>query len=229
MAVRYYDDAIIQKLQKWVPESSKLRVLHPDESRRLFELTAADNNDKPLQLPFIALSRDNTIELQSTVKQFKSFNGVKLPNNSGALTVDDLNTTKVLNAIPIRLNYQLDIYAKKEEECEEYVRNFLFKLINNPVIMIDIPYNGANIQHIANIRIMSSIADTSAISERLFSGQFSRWTIQMEIQDAFLFSIPYKHNWKITEIGLSTTDDLKKDYKFDEQEESTDCCSLTKD
>ena len=226
MAVRYYDDAIIQKLKRWIPENSSLRVLHPDESKRLFELVATDNNDKPLQLPFIALSRDNNIELLSTVKQLKSFNGAKL--SGGAMTVDDLNTSKVLNAIPIKLNYQLDIYAKKAEDCDEYVRNFLFKLINNPVIMIDIPYNGTNIQHIANIRILNTISDTSAISERLFSGQFSRWTIQFEIQDAFLFSIPYKRNWKITDIGLSTTADLSLDVKYDEQEGNTDCCSIIK-
>ena len=144
------------------------------------------------------------------------------------MTVDDLNTSKVLNAIPIKLNYQLDIYAKKAEDCDEYVRNFLFKLINNPVIMIDIPYNGTNIQHIANIRILNTISDTSAISERLFSGQFSRWTIQFEIQDAFLFSIPYKRNWKITDIGLSTTADLSLDVKYDEQEEAVDCCNIIK-
>ena len=94
--------------------------------------------------------------------------------------------------------------------------------------MIDIPYNGTNIQHIANIRILNTISDTSAISERLFSGQFSRWTIQFEIQDAFLFSIPYKRNWKITDIGLSTTADLSLDAKYDEQEDNTDCCSIIK-
>ena len=40
------------------------------------------------------------------------------------------------------------------------------------------------------------MSDTSAISERIFSGQFTRWTIQLEIQDAFLFSTPYRKNWK---------------------------------
>jgi hypothetical protein len=31
----------------------------------------------------------------------------------------------------------------------------------------------------------------------LFVGQFTRWTIQMEIQDAFLYNVPYRKNWKI--------------------------------
>ena len=38
MAIRYYDDALIYKLKKWIPENTNLRVLKPDESKRLFEL-----------------------------------------------------------------------------------------------------------------------------------------------------------------------------------------------
>ena len=103
----------------------------------------------------------------------------------------------LLNVIPIRIQYNLDIYTKTLEENDEYVRQYLFKLINNPVIKIQIPYNDSYIEHIANIRVLSTVSDTSAISERIFSGQFTRYTIQLEIQDAFLFSIPYKKNWKM--------------------------------
>jgi hypothetical protein len=44
---------------------------------------------------------------------------------------------------------------------------------------------------------LSSVSDTSDISERIFPGQFYCWTIQLEIQDAFLFSLPYRQNWKL--------------------------------
>jgi hypothetical protein len=79
-----------------------------------------------------------------------------------------------LNAIPIKLQYQLDIYTKTAEAGDEYLRQFLFKLINNPAIKIIIPYNGINVEQIANIRVLNSVTDTSAISERLFPGQFTR-------------------------------------------------------
>lgn len=211
MACRYYDDIIVKKLQKWIPEASKLRVLKPDETKRLFELTANDNADQAFKLPFIALSRNNDIELLSTVKQPKSYDGLKLIRGSAK--------TLQLNVIPIKLQYNLDIYTKKYEEGDEYVRNFLFKLINNPLLIIDIPYSSSDyddvtdtktgkteaiLRHTANIRVLSTISDTSSISERIFSGQFTRWTIQFEIQDAFLFSIPYKTNWQ-----LYTDEDLK--------------------
>ena len=189
MACRYYDDLIVGKLKKWLPDNSNLRVLKPDETKRLFELTADDNKDAKFKLPFIAVSRNNDIELLLNIKNPRSFDGLKIGQTA--------DQTIQMNVIPIRLQYNLDIYTKTYEECCEYVREFLFKLINNPAIKIDIPYNDTHIEHIANIRVLNTVSDTSAISERLFSGQFTRYTIQLEIQDAFLFSIPYRKNWKM--------------------------------
>lgn len=203
MACRYYDDILIEKLKHWVPEASNLRVLKPEESERLFKLTADDNADANFKMPFMALSRDTDIELSQNIKTNKSFDGLKLLQNS--------EQTIELNVIPIKLSYQLDIYTKKQEEADEYVREFLFKLINNPLIKIEIPYNDTKILHTANIRVLSTVSDTSDIGERVFSGQFTRWTIQLEIQDAFLFSIPYRKNWKF--IIEDTTIEVSKNIK----------------
>ena len=192
MACRYYDDLIVEKLKRWLPEASTLRVLKPDETKRLFELAAEDSNDSPLKLPVLAVSRSTDIELLSNVKSPKSFDGVRLLDKNNNVVS---NKTALFNVLPIKLSYQLDIYTKTAEEGDEYLRNFLFKLINNPVLKILIPYNNVNLEHIANIRVLNQVSDTSAINERIFSGQFTRWTIQLEIQDAFLFNIPYKKNW----------------------------------
>jgi hypothetical protein len=136
----------------------------------------------------IALSRSSDIELLSTVKQPRSFNGLKLFHNDmllpdlsnlkGAQYREAMNklpaTVAHFNVIPIKLVYQLDIYTKTTEEADEYIRTFLFKLINNPVIKIKIPYNDIQIEHIANLRVLPTVSDNSSISERIFSGQFSR-------------------------------------------------------
>lgn len=201
MAIRYYDDAIVAKIQKWLPTASNLRVLKPEESNRFYKLTADDNKDTKFKLPLIALSRSNDLPLLSNIKQSKSFDGLKLHSDE-AVTVH-------LNIIPVLPSYQLDIYTKTAEEGDEYIRNFLFKLINNPKIIIEIPYNDLKIKHVANIRILDTVSDTSNISEHLFPGQFTRWTIQMEVHDAFLFSIPYKNNWHfVLDNELEITDDL---------------------
>lgn len=199
MALNYYDDAIVYKLKKWISDDSNLRILRPDETKRLFEVIADDKDDKQFKLPFIALSRQNDIELLENIKQSRSFDGLKI--------FGDVTQTAQMNVLPVKLQYQLDIYTKKYDEGDEYLRNFLFKLINNPTILIEIPYNGADIHHIANIRVLNQISDTSSIQERIFSGQFTRWTIQFELQDAFLFSIPYKKNWKIMGVEVDVLQD----------------------
>ena len=206
MAISYYDEAVTQKIKGWLADSSRLRVLSPDESTRLIQLHAEDTNDQPLELPLISISRNKDIEIESTIKQNKSFDGLVIGK-------DIANATTIhLNVIPVKTTYQLDIYTKKRIEADEYVRQYLFKLINNPQIIIEIPYNSANInyvvRHTANLRVLSTVSDTSDISTHVFPGQFYKWTIQLELQDGFLFSIPHKQNWKFIGYEVSLVDKI---------------------
>jgi hypothetical protein len=200
MAISYYDDAITQKIKGWLADSSRLRVLSPDESTRLIQLQAEDSNDEPLQLPLISISRNKDIEIESAIKQNKSFDGLVIAQNEKA--------TVHLNVIPIKTTYQLDIYTKKRIEADEYVRQYLFKLINNPQIIIEIPYNNYIVKHTANLRVLNTISDTSDIATHIFPGQFYKWTIQLELQDGFLFSIPQKQKWKIIGVDVAAVDKI---------------------
>jgi hypothetical protein len=206
MAISYYDEAVTQKIKNWLADSSKLRVLSPDESNRLIQLMAEDSNDKPVKLPVIAISRNKDIELESAIKQNKSFDGFILNHDAKAAT------TVHMNVIPIKTTYQLDIYTKKRIEADEYVRQYLFKLINNPQIIIDIPYNSHNnnyiLRHTANLRVLNTISDTSDIPTHIFSGQFYKWTIQLELQDGFLFSVPQKQGWRIASVEVVAADKI---------------------
>lgn len=202
MAINYYDEAITQKIKGWLADSSKLRVLSPDESTRLIQLNAEDSNDEPLKLPLIAISRNPDIEIESAIKQNKSFDGL-------VISKDAANATTVhLNVIPIKTTYQLDIYTKQRIEVDEYVRQYLFKLINNPQIIIEIPYNNYVVRHTANLRVLNTVSDTSDISTHIFPGQFYKWTIQLELQDGFLFSIPQKQNWRFVGCEVSLADKI---------------------
>ena len=136
MALSYYDEAITAKIKGWLADSSKLRVLSPEETTKLVQLQAEDNQDEPLKLPLLTLSRNKDIEIESAIKQNRSFDGLILE------TDEDKSETIHMNVIPVKTTYQLDIYTKTRIESDEYVRQYLFKLINNPQIIIDIPYNG---------------------------------------------------------------------------------------
>lgn len=203
MAINYYDEAITAKIKSWLADSSKLRVLSPDESTRLIQLKAEDSGDATLKLPLVSLSRNKDIEIESAIKQNKSFDGLIIQSDK------ETATTVHMNVIPIKTTYQLDIYTKKKIEADEYVRQYLFKLINNPQIIIDIPYNGYFIRHTANLRVLNTISDTSDISTHLFSGQFYRWTIQLELQDGFLFSLPQKQGWRFVGLDVTIADKIE--------------------
>ena len=205
MAISYYDEAITQKIKNWLADSSKLRVLSPDESNRLIQLAADDSNDAPLKLPIIAISRNKDIELESAIKQNKSFDGYILDSNATRAT------TVHMNVIPIKTTYQLDIYTKKRIEADEYVRQYLFKLINNPQIIVEVPYphkDNCVLRHTANLRVLNTISDTSDIPTHIFAGQFYKWTIQLELQDGFLFSIPQKGGWRLVGIEVTAADKI---------------------
>lgn len=198
MSIRFYDDAIAEKLAKWIPDNNKMRILKPNESKRLFELLAVDSGDKKIKLPLVALSRNPQIEMLLSTKNLRSFNGIKLAATEAQ--------TLLMNIIPVKVMYQLDIYTKTYDQGDQLLRNFVFKLVNNPKFVVTVPYNGADIQHTANLRLLPNLSDTSQIAQRTFVGQFTRWSIQLELQDAFMFNLPYKANSYIEQGILQVAD-----------------------
>lgn len=197
MGVRLYDDALVEKLKKWIRDP-KLRILKPNEVKRLFEVKAEDNNDKPLTLPLISIARDPSVGLDVAHKRSLSCDGLRLDGND--------KTTVQLDAIPININYQIDIYTQKFDEGDEYLRNFIFNIVNHPKLTISIPYNDINIQHYAYLKLQPELTDNSDIAERFFPDQFTRWSIRIAITDAFLFSVPVRTNKQLIGVELKVRD-----------------------
>ena len=121
MSIRLYDDAIYKKIKRWVKDPN-MKILSPSESTRLFQLRADQTNDKPIVLPMIAISRGSNINVNATKRAM---------TEDGQHVYATEDRSLVLNAIPMELSYQLDIYCKYFEEADEYLRNFLFNLIKD--------------------------------------------------------------------------------------------------
>lgn len=181
MSIRYYDEALVDKIKRWVKDPN-LQIIKPEESTRLFEMVADENKDQPLSLPLISISRDRSIEIINTQKQIKTFQGF---NQS-----DKESINIPANVIPINVGYQIDIYTKGMIEADEYVRNFVFNFINYPRMKINIPYNNLNVEHVVDLHLDSNIADNSDIKEHLFSDEFVRFTLKINLEGAYLFSLP---------------------------------------
>lgn len=189
MSAYIYDTALLNKFKRWT-NNTKVTIVGPDESRRLFQVLSDKSNDSNIQFPLVSLRRSLGFDLDIRGKRPLSFDGLTKESNS--------QKTMLINAIPIVLHYQLDVYTRYYQEAEEYMRNFLFNIINYPKLEITIVYHDSNIEHVANILPGDTVVDNSFnTSERLSPGQFTRLSYQFSIPDAYLWDIKIKDNKEI--------------------------------
>ena len=196
MSFALYDKAVGDKISKWVVDP-KLRIIYPDETKRLFQYTADEQNDI-LTLPLISISRDRNIEIKLKNRRYAERTGLTFNHT------DD--RADHLNHIPIILRYQIDIYTRYREEAEEYVRNFIFNIINYPTLVIQIPYHESGLEQSSFMELEDQIQDNSDIPERLVPGQFTRMTINFTLKDAQLFSYTGEVIPKVTTIEVAASD-----------------------
>lgn len=208
MGVRYYDEALLNKLKKWTA-GTEMQITGVNETKRLFEVLADKNDDRQIQLPIIALSRQGGYVILNKNKQPLSF--------AGSTMVQNEQRGAKLNAIPIGISYQLDIYTRYLEEADEYARNIVFNIINYPKLTIEIPYESLGLLHDANIRLKTDVEDNSDIPERLIPGQFTRLTIGIDIDDAYLFDVRIKDNLSIVESRIDIHTQLPEGDKIDRE------------
>lgn len=213
MSVSLYDKALVNKIKGWIIDPN-LVVLGPDETSQLFAWRSDINNDKPISLPLVSLTRDSDITIDIKAKRELSYQG-KMFNSDG-------KTSDHLNAIPITINYQLDIYTRYRAEADEYLRNFVFNFVNHPKMTIDIPYNDCHLQQDSFISLEGTVSDNSSIPERLIPGQFTRYSIGLTLNDAYLFSYNFKETASVQLEGIEAnkklyikTPDFSKDSDFE--------------
>lgn len=194
MSVKLYDDALLEKLKEWTKRVKNMHVYGPGDTVQLFEISADESGDKPIKLPLISLTRPGGYTILNTNKNVRTYDG--------AMTDSNEEYSLTLNSIPIQINYQLDIYTRKMEEADVYTRELIFNIINHPTLKIIIPYNGLDREHVATIRIADSVEDNSSVPEMHFKyGQFTRFTLNINIDDAYLWSVRKRDNVYIEDVA----------------------------
>ena len=194
MSTYLYDEALENKIKYWT-EDTNVHIYGPNQTRRLFMTIANETNDKPIELPLISISR---------IGGFNILNQSKQPLAYSALTIQ-ANQEKgmKLNAIPIDLQYQIDVYARYYKDADEIARNLVFNFIRYPKIQITVPYYEQNILHSSKISLSSEVQDNSDIPERLIAGQFTRLSFSIHIDDAYLWDIRIGETIRITDVDIA--------------------------
>lgn len=197
MSIALYDKALLDKISTWTKDTN-VHVYSVDQTTRLFEMELDEKNDKPIQFPLIGISRNGGYRVTVRGKRPMSFDGFTLDAS--------IKKSVQLNCIPISISYQLDVYTRYLEEADEITRNLVFNIINYPKLTVQIPYNSQNCQiilHDSNIRMEEEISDNSGIPERLSLGQFTRLSIPLTIDDAYLWDTRVRNNlmleWRLEE------------------------------
>ena len=196
MSLTLYDRAIAEKIKSWVLDT-ETTVFTVEETREVFKVRADKTDDRPIQLPLITINRARESEILLTTNRAMTRAGMTFNSENGV--------SDHLNAVPISIVYNINIYCRTLEQADEYVRNFVFNIINYPRIIISIPYNNSNLSYTSFMSIQSTIADNSDIEERLVPGQFSRFTISVALNDAYFFSYNRRKSPKIV-IGAIVLD-----------------------
>lgn len=199
MSAYLYDNALIEKFNRWT-EKTNVHIYGPNETRQLFQLIADTNEDKPIALPIITLVRNGGYEIINTNKRPLTYDG-RFELSEDSKGIKDKYAIQ-LNAIPIQLEYQVNVYARKYQEADAYMREIVFNLVNYPKLSITIPYHQANIVHDSSIEISSTVEDNSDISERLVPDQFTRLSLSFSVVDAYLWDTRLKPYLDLNVDGL---------------------------
>lgn len=201
MSAYLYDRALVEKFKKWT-SSSKTQIYGPSETRRLYEIIADETTDS-VKLPLIAISRDAGYEIinDGRTRRPLSYDGIDRSYD------EQTNSMIIVNAIPISLVYQIDVYARKMEEADILMRNLVFNIVNYPAMKISVP--DADMEHTARIQLGSTtINDNSNISERFIEGNLTVLSATISIDDAYLWDVRQHRNAEV-EIRIDDTYEVR--------------------
>ena len=208
MATFLYDEALVEKFKNWT-QKSQIEIYGPNETSRMFGVMADKSNDEPIKLPIITLERDRGFEIinDGTTRRPLSYDGVTFNIDS--------RYGDTLNAIPISIAYQVNVYTRYAKEADILVRNLIFNVINYPGLEIVVPKAGVynketdsydDYIHMARIEMgNTTIQDNSNERERFIEGNYTKLSFLIQINDAYLWDL---REHRTAEIEIRIDDNL---------------------
>lgn len=176
-----YDNAIVDKFRSLFKDS-RITVQPPENAIRY--VAQLSNDD--VKFPLISLNRTSWSLRSGDISWAQSRTGI-----ANRLNPD--NTISVMRAIPIQMEYQLDVYTVDRLTNDEIYRELIFYFIKNPTLEVEIPYTVDN-KHVFNLDINPDITDNSDTVEHVNKGVLYRYTSTWVVKDAYLFEGTDEYN-----------------------------------
>ena len=168
-----YDTALVNDLRS-VFNDQRIYICPPE----LVFKTIGRLNEDDIKMPMISLLRTGASILDSS-------HPMRFSGSLSAIHPDE-NTYETLRAIPIRINYLLDVWTKHREENDNIIRELIFYYMTHPTLQITIPY-GVDLKHNFNIFFDNNIEDNSDIVDQPNHGEYFRQTLSVYTDDAYLW------------------------------------------
>lgn len=174
MSAYLYEKVLVDKLQE-ITGDRRIRVISPDTS--LMFLAQADK-DK-VKYPAVVLSR-GAIELSSYRNQVAALKGQ-------TTKIDKDNIITKAQLIPMRINWNIDVFTVDRYSCDEIIRELIFYFITHPRFYLNVPY-GLDICQNFDIFVESEIQDNSDLADFNNRGEYFRETFSIYTDNAHLFT-----------------------------------------
>ena len=192
-----YDNAIVDKFRSLFKDS-RITVQPPENAIRY--VAQLSNDD--VKFPLISLNRTSWSLRSGDISWAQSRTGV-----ANRLIPD--NTISVMRAIPIQMEYQLDVYTVDRLTNDEIYRELIFYFIKNPTLEVEIPYTVDN-KHVFNLDINPDITDNSDTVEHVNKGVLYRYTSTWVVKDAYLFEGTDEYN-RVARIRIEDEEETSQD------------------
>ena len=174
MSVYLYDKAIAQVLNDITGDSI---MIQPPETA--IRNTAQLNGDR-IQFPLVSLNRTG----YSIRYEELNFNAL---HQGGTVRINDNSNITMARIIPIRIEYQVDVFCVDRNMNDEITRELLFYFSLYPTHEIHVPYN-INIEHKYNLFLDEPVVDNSDTVNHVNDGVLFRTTFTMYCPDAYLWA-----------------------------------------
>ena len=175
MSVYLYDEALVERLRR-ISGDDRIRVISPDNAI-LFLAQFDKDKDK---LPAIIVSRTGVTINHQLRNQVAILRG-----QSSRLNED--NTASKMKNIPLRIEWNIDVYAVDRFTCDEIIRELVFYLYSYPRFSIKVPYD-IDVEQNFDVFLEPEIADNSDLIEFPNRGEFFRETLSIYTENAHMFS-----------------------------------------
>jgi hypothetical protein len=200
MSAYMYDKAITELFESITGDSI---FINPPEMA--IRNTSQLNGDR-IKFPLISLNRTGFSIRQEEL----NFNAL---HQGATVRVNKDNTVTNARIIPIRLEYQVDVFTVDKKTNDEIIRELVFYLYLHPTLTAKIDY-GLAFEHKFNLFLDADIQDNSDVVGHIDNGVLFRNTFTMYSPDACLWSSKdFKSPFlDITSTVLDKNNKITKEY-----------------